>query len=347
MKILILWASLADYTVACFRALSQKQNVKIMLIYQPASIIAPFNQFDLSFCHSSFVDNEEQKINYELAIRDFNPDTILMASWNFRHFMRIAKQYKKTGTLVISAFDNQWQNTLKQKLGVITSNWFLKPAIDNFLVPSDRQAHFAIKLGYPQPYTGFYCANSTNFENINYNPATRNFLFIGRLIEQKGVRNLIAAYQQYRKKVEQPWGLIVAGSGELRPLFENIPGVELKSFVQPEELSKLMNEASCFVLPSLHENWGLVIHEAALSKLPIICTINCGASTWFVRDGQNGYVINRTSEALLNAMYKIHETPLDKLHDFSDYSYQLAQLWTVERWANYIYKSLLNIVRTI
>ncbi len=195
MKILILWASLADYTVACFKKLSLQTDTEIMLIYQPVNSNAPFSGFDLSFCHSSFEDRTETRIEYIKAIDNYKPDAIFMASWNFGHYMQIARKYKNSGTYVLSAFDNQWQNTFKQKLGIISSKWFLKPAIDNFLVPGDRQAQFAVRLGYPQPYTGFYCANTTNFENINYSPDTHNFLFIGRLIEQKGVSNLIPAYK--------------------------------------------------------------------------------------------------------------------------------------------------------
>ena len=37
MKILILWAPLADYTIACFRQLALKEDVEIFLVCQPSS----------------------------------------------------------------------------------------------------------------------------------------------------------------------------------------------------------------------------------------------------------------------------------------------------------------------
>lgn len=342
MKILILWASLADYTVACFKELSLRADTDIMLIYQPVSNNAPFHQFDLSFCSKSICyEPTTSHLIKELCIA-YEPNILLMASWNYSSYMKIAKTCRKKGTKVISAFDNQWNNTLKQNIGKFTSSLFLKPAIDNFLVPGDRQAVLARKLGYPQPLFGFYCANSNNFKNIRYNPNTKRFLFIGRLIDQKGVRNLLSAYQIYRKLVSDPWELVIAGKGELSSLFDHQEGVILKSFVQPKDLPRLMEETSCFVLPSLHENWGLVIHEAALAGLPIICTHQCGASTWFLRDGQNGYLIDTPSERITNALIQIHNKSCVELKEMSANSISLSNLWTIEKWAKYIHQSFIE-----
>lgn len=337
MKILILWAPLADYTIACFRQLALKEDVEILLVCQSSSSEAPFNDFDSSFTNEYI---EDAGISVEYLTKkalDFNPDVILMASWNYSHYMDIAKKCKKNGTVVISAFDNQWKNTLKQNLASFLSPIYLKPIIDNFLVPGDRQAQFANKLGYRQPIYGFYCANSDNLKEATFNSENRKFLFIGRLIEQKGVRILIEAYKKYRENVTNPWELCIAGKGTLEDLFRNQDGIILKSFVQPNQLSDLFSEASCFVLPSLHENWGLVIHEAALAGLPIISSSNCGASTWFLRDGQNGCSIDPNVDSLSKAFISMHNKNSLELKKMSDNSKTLGNLWQLEDWANYLY----------
>ena len=56
MKILILWASPADYTIACFRQLALKEDVEILLVCQPSSSEAPYNDFDSSFTHDYIED---------------------------------------------------------------------------------------------------------------------------------------------------------------------------------------------------------------------------------------------------------------------------------------------------
>jgi len=345
MKILILWSSLADYTLACFKQLASKTDVTIRIVYQPIHANAPFNAFDLSYFEQATEDIVANRSMLMAECINYKPDITLMASWNFKHYMSISKACKKNGSKVISAFDNQWNNTIKQNIGRVVSPYFLKPAIDNFFVPGDRQAQMAFKFGYSTPFYGFYCANSRNFEQSTYNSSTRNFLFIGRLIEQKGISTLINAYKHYRLQVTNPWNLIVAGTGPLKHLLEGVEGIVLRSFVQPENLGQLFTEASCFVLPSKHENWGLVIHEAALAGQPIICTANCGASTWFVRDGLNGYITDVSETHLCDSLIKMHQLQPEAREVMSQYSFKLAKLWTVEKWADSLYANILNLLK--
>ena len=152
MNILILWASLADYTVACFRQLANKPNVNMMLVFQSVNGIAPFDNFDLSFCQDAL---EDKNINFKflsLKCFDFHPDLVLMASWNYKHYMKISKRCKEDGSVIISSFDNQWKSSIRQNVARLISPIYLKPVIDNFLVPGDRQAQLAYHLGYKQPF---------------------------------------------------------------------------------------------------------------------------------------------------------------------------------------------------
>jgi glycosyltransferase involved in cell wall biosynthesis len=57
-----------------------------------------------------------------------------------------------------------------------------------------------------------------------------------------------------------------------------------------EELLRLTADSCCFVLPSRHEPWGVVIHEFAAAGLPLITSEACGASTHFLINNHNGYV---------------------------------------------------------
>jgi glycosyltransferase involved in cell wall biosynthesis len=140
--------------------------------------------------------------------------------------------------------------------------------------------------------------------------------------------------------VANPWGLIICGKGELQSICENQEGVELEGFSQPSALAKKLSQARCLILPSTFEPWGLVIHEAALAGLAIISSYECGASTFFVRDGQNGYIINPDEASLLRAMKLVSQAGKEKLEQMSATSKTLGSLWTTSKWADYVYNHI-------
>lgn len=337
-KILLLWSPLADYSVACLRTLATTKDVELTLIYQAGEKDAPYDQFDLSFCKKAIPYAKEKEGELFGLCASLAPDVIIMSSWNYSFYMSVAKACRKLGTYVVSTFDGQWAETLKQRIGILSSPFFLKPCIDNFFVPGDRQANFARKLGYKNPFMGYYSANTSRFKEVLPKTGPKKFVFVGRLVPVKGIEFLMSAYKKYRKAVKDPWDLMICGKGELQHLVENQEGVEIHGFTQPSELPERLAEARCLILPSLFEPWGLVVHEAALAGLAIISSYMSGASTFYVRDGQNGYIINPDEPSLLRAMILMSESSDEKLEEMSSISRALGMLWTTEKWADYVYQ---------
>lgn len=122
-------------------------------------------------------------------------------------------------------------------------------------------------------------------------------LYVGQLIERKGVATLIEAVAQLRTRIPGV-RLLIAGYGpaesplralvEARQLGEN---VGFLGHVELETLPQYYAAADLFVLPSSEEVWGLVLNEAIGAGLPIITTERVGAAPDIVDDGKNGLVI--------------------------------------------------------
>lgn len=228
MKITILWAKLANYSVAFFRELANVCNVEIQLVYSPAFNDAPYNNFDLSFC-SMVINNSSWKNRDQLEtlVTEFSPHCVLMSSWNFARYMYLARKLKQKGVFIISTIDHQWEGRLKQYLGAIVSPWYLKPCLNTFLVAGDRQAAFARRLGFDDLLYGLYAADISKFsDNTPIINRPRNFLFIGRLVSVKGINFLVEAYRHYREFCDMPWGLKIVGTGKLEEMLKNVPGIE-------------------------------------------------------------------------------------------------------------------------
>ena len=112
-------------------------------------------------------------------------------------------------------------------------------------------------------------------------------LYVGRLVEEKGVRVLLDAWRQADLGSGAALGL--AGSGPLSP-----PGA--MGQVPQHDLPALYAAADALVLPSIRtatftEPWGLVCNEAMHQGTPILATDAVGAvAGGLVVDGRNGLV---------------------------------------------------------
>ena len=96
----------------------------------------------------------------------------------------------------------------------------------------------------------------------------KSFLFLGRLHPQKGIDLLLKAWQSAHL---EGWRLLMAGAEDgFRPV--PLPGVEWLGFVEGEAKARLLKSASCLVLPSYSENYGIAVAEALWCRTPVICT---------------------------------------------------------------------------
>jgi glycosyltransferase involved in cell wall biosynthesis len=133
-------------------------------------------------------------------------------------------------------------------------------------------------------------------------------LFVGALIQRKGIGYLLDAIDQLGSQVELT---IVGGRFQANSRvdeacsrwrwFESLPH---------SMVLDLMQEADVLVLPSLTEGCALVVLEALACGLPVIVTPNTG-SLEFVRDGCEGFVVPiGSSDAIadrLNALNRDRE----------------------------------------
>jgi len=144
----------------------------------------------------------------------------------------------------------------------------------------------------------------------------RFILFVGRLVPEKGVFELLEAYAKLESALRIEVGLVFAGDGvsreELTQLAKRVePGaVCFPGFAQREDLAGLYAFAECLVLPTHSDPWGLVVNEAMSCGLPIIVSSVAGCSADLVADGWNGYVVPpRDSEKLSAAISCVVQRP--------------------------------------
>ncbi len=139
-------------------------------------------------------------------------------------------------------------------------------------------------------------------------------LFLGELLERKGIYDLIAAWPEVVREVPGA-RLVLAGNGELdraRAAAEAAgvsPLVEIPGWIGFPEKLRRMSEASLFVLPSYTEGVPISLLEAMAAGLPSVVT-PVGGVLDAVTDGQEALVVAPGDRAeLARAVIQVLRTP--------------------------------------
>ena len=342
MRILFLYTELADYLVTCCKELSLNNDV--FIIRYPVNKEAPFkfefetlNVFDKS--DFSF-DALCKKVN------EINPDKIICSGWIDKDYLKIVKKYFNKIPTVI-AFDTQWRGDLKQKMACILSPAFLLKRFSHAWVAGQRQAVYAGKLGFKKENVlqGFYSCDVKLFQQYYFKfreakskQFPKRFLFVGRYYEFKGLLNLWEAFIQLQSESPNEWQLCCVGAGTLEPIEH--PKIKHFGFVQPSAFENIISQTGVFILPSLYEPYGVVVHEYAGAGFPLICSNTVGAADTFLNENENGFVFQTgNSEHLKHKMKKIIEMTDKELNLMSEKSVANSQKMTPQMWT----KNLMSI----
>lgn len=134
------------------------------------------------------------------------------------------------------------------------------------------------------------------------------FLLMGLLVERKGGRYLIEAVRQLVACGSRGFRVLIGGDGPARKPWQSLVAqYGLQSHIQflgaldDEELRRQMQHCDVFVLPSLHENFGVVLGEAMACGKPVLAT-RCGGGEFVVTPETGVLVPPANAEALADAM---------------------------------------------
>ena len=173
-------------------------------------------------------------------------------------------------------------------------------------------------------------------------------LYVGQLIERKGLQYLIPAFGRLKREVPDI-SLLLIGSGNQEKRYkalceeEQILDIHFLGHKDIDEIPKYYGIANVLVLPSLEEVWGLVINEAMACSLPVISTRKVGAAADLIQEGINGFIVKEgVVEVLYDALRRLILDP-SLQRKMGEASFQLIQNFSIEQCA----EKFLYAIKTV
>lgn len=157
--------------------------------------------------------------------------------------------------------------------------------------------------------------NLDNFEVSNSFPDKTTFLFIGRLMKEKGIYEFIGASERLKKKYNNDVEILIAGfyEEELKDTIEDLVSKNIVNYLgYIEDPRPLFQKSSCIVLPSYHEGMSNVMLEAQATGRPVIGSDIPGIKETLIAN-TSGFLVNvKDEDSLFNTMEKFHKLPINR-----------------------------------
>lgn len=159
-------------------------------------------------------------------------------------------------------------------------------------------------------------------------------LFVGNCIYRKGVDLMVRALGILKRKGVKFHLRMVGGSdaewlNKIAKEEDVAAHMSYSGFVEGDALKQEYANADLFVLPSRHDTYAVVSHEAAICGLPLILSKQAGSSEVLVND-DNGYVVNPEKTEDFAAKIEEFLISSERRKSAGQASIKLASQWGVE-----------------
>jgi glycosyltransferase involved in cell wall biosynthesis len=138
------------------------------------------------------------------------------------------------------------------------------------------------------------------------------FLFASKLQSRKRCIDLVDAFLKlsHAPGVEPPAYLLIIGDGEERAAIEcriresGLSSIRMLGFRNQSELPRFFDLCDVFILPSIHEPWGLIVNEVMNAARAVVVSDQVGCHDDLVEDGKNGIVFPAQDVDALSAILR-------------------------------------------
>lgn len=272
------------------------------------------------------------------AIKELNPDVVITEGFGgwapagiryaVLHGKKLCMFYERTA--YVERNSPKWRTMYRKIMGIPVKYFLINGHLTNEYLTNE--------LGFKKTpkVEGCMCADSYGLaeavshfgakeraelkQRLDLHPGL-TFLFVGQMVERKGIKELLQAWGQHIANHPQD-NLIVIGKGilldVLKEQYKDESSIHILGGINYDLLYQYYALCDVFVMPTLEDNWCLVVPEAMACRKPVACSIYNGGHYELVKDGVNGYNFDPLQQSsIVETLNKFHHADLNAMGEMS------------------------------
>jgi 1,2-diacylglycerol 3-alpha-glucosyltransferase len=324
MKLVVVTEIIAPYRIPVFNALSRCSGIELHVIFlsetDPTLRQWPVYKEQIAFSWEVLSSWRWRVGEYNLllnrgvcrALHNADPNVIVCGGYSYLASWQ-AMRWARTHRVPFLVWVESTSLDERSEHGPVESlkRRFLRD-VAGFVVPGRSSLEYVKQLG-AQPERIHVAPNAVDVAFFSHEAQLardnaescrsalglpeRYALFVGRLIRQKGVYDLLEAHARLSPELRADLALVIVGEGAERAELTRraqaiVPGkVLFPGFAHREQLAAFYALSDMLVFPTHSDPWGLVVNEAMSCGVPVIASEVAGCTADLVEDGRNGRVI--------------------------------------------------------
>jgi glycosyltransferase involved in cell wall biosynthesis len=323
-RLVIVTEIIAPYRIPVFNALAARPDIDLHVLFlsetDPSLRQWEVYKQEIRFAYDVLPSVRRRLGKYNLllnfgvaeALRRLRPEVILcggysyLAAWQAAYWAR-GESIPFLLWVESTALDRRGEHLVVEAL---KRNFLRRCA--GFVVPGRSSKEYLEQLGVAAPMI-FTAPNAIDIDGYRrlacearlqgdalrqrLGLPDRYFLNVGRLVEVKGVFDLVEAYAKLDTQLRMQVGLVFVGDGaakkELMTRAQQISvgRIEFRGFLQRDDLPAFYALADALVFPTHTDPWGFVVNEAMACGVPVIASTVAGCFADLVEPQGTGLAV--------------------------------------------------------
>lgn len=375
-RLLIITEIIAPYRIPVFNALAQRPEIDLHVIFlsenDPKLRQWPVYKNEIRFPYRVLPHWRQRFGKHKIllnrtvhsTLNEINPDVIICGGYYYPAAWSAAYWAKRHSIPFLLWTESTAMDRRASYFPIESLKKHFLNLCHAFIVPGKSSRNYLKQLGVSGQQimtarnavdNNFFsaAAQAVDLSDTEIRPRlplpARYFLFVGRLVKEKGIFDLLEAYSQLNPEIRANIGLVFVGDGsdarELQKKAARIePGeIRLSGFVHREDLPKIYARAEALVFPTHTDPWGLVVNEAMACGLPVIATDVAGCALDLVQDNWNGFVVAPGNPTRLSAAMEKLAADEEVRRRMGNRSRERIQNYSPEIWA----QGVINAVEAV